>query len=217
VWADGKMELNDRDIEILRLVYRFKFCLGRHIRVLAGFSGSRASDRRLRLLIDAGYLGRQKILYGVPFLYTVTHKGRILLGANKREHKIRLEQIAHDVHVLESLIYMKQKFKLALNDIQSERELHIKDGFGARKHHPDFVFNYQGKTFAVEIELTPKGKARLEKNIRDNYLNYDFQIWITGDSKAHALIGHFASEYSNIEIIRLEDVLEICKDMKSQE
>jgi len=60
------LELQERDYEILRLVQRFRFCLGRHVQVLCGFSGARASDRRLKLLLDAGYLERKSI-------YTASH------------------------------------------------------------------------------------------------------------------------------------------------
>jgi len=200
------MVVTDRDIEILRLVYRFKFCLGRHIKTLVNFSGARSSDRRLKVLVELGYLNRKKYLYGVPFLYTVAHKGRILIGANKRENKIRLEQIAHDVQVLDVLVLLKEKYALKLSDIESERELHIKDGFGVRKHQPDFVFTYENKKYAVEVELTPKAKANLEKNVRDNYLNYDYQIWITGDAKVYGMIQNLLDEYSNIKIVRLEQI-----------
>jgi len=68
------MELQERDYEILRLVHRFRFCLGRHVMVLCGFSGARATDRRLRLLLDAKYLERKKYLYGIPYMYTLSHK-----------------------------------------------------------------------------------------------------------------------------------------------
>jgi len=200
------MIITDRDMEILRLVYRFKFCLGRHIKTLGAFTGSRATDRRLKALVEAGYLARRKYLYGVPYLYTVAHKGRILIGANKRENKIRLEQITHDVTVLDTLIFFCQKYSLALTDIQSERELHIQNGFGARKHQPDFVFSYSEKKYAVEIELTPKAKARLEKNVRDNYLTYDGQIWVTNDTKVTLMIQNLFDVYSNIELVRLEEI-----------
>ena len=201
------MVITNRDMEILRLVYRFKFCLGRHIKTLGSFTGSRASDRRLKALVEANYLGRKKYLYGVPYLYTLTHKGRILIGANKRENKIRLEQITHDIYVLDTLIFFKEKYQLKLSDIESERELHIKGGFGARKHQPDFVFTYEGKRCATEVELTPKAKANLERNVRDNYLHYDRQIWITNDTKVMGMLKSLANEYPNIEITRLEAVI----------
>jgi len=180
--------------------------LGRHIKTLVNFPGTRASDRRLKALVEAGYLNRKKYLYGVPYLYTVAHKGRILIGANKRENKIRLEQIAHDIQVLDVLIIFKEKYNLSLSNIESARELHIKDGFGTRKHQPDFVFTYEDKKHAVEIELTPKAKANLERNVRDNYLNYDYQIWVTGDNKIFNMIQNLLDEYSNIKIVRLEEI-----------
>jgi len=200
------MVIVERDREIIKLVYRMGFCLGRHIKDLLGFSSSRACDRRLAILINAGYLTRKKYLYGIPYLYTVTHKGRILIGANKRENKIRLEQINHDTKVLDVLIYFMSKYGFQLGDMESERELHIKDGFGNRKHHPDFVFQYQGKKYAVEVELTLKAKTTLEKNVRDNYLHYDKQIWVTGDKKIVALLQKFADEYSNVEILTLDKI-----------
>jgi len=183
--------------------------------VLGGFSGARATDRRLRVLIDGGYLSRKKYLYGLPYLYTLTHKGRILLGVNKREDKIRIDKITHDIYVLDTVIYFIAKHNISFDDIESEKELHIKDGFGARKHQPDFVFITGGKKYAVEIELHPKGKERLEKNIRDNYLNYDSQVWIVEGSKTLAQIQGFADKYSNVEIIRLEGVLEYIKERYS--
>jgi len=177
------------------------------VSVLAGFTGARACDRRLKALTDGGYLARKKYLYGLPYLYTVTHKGRILIGANKRENKIRLEQINHDVRVLDVLIYLINQYGFSLADMESERELHIKDGFGTRKHHPDFVFDHQGKKYAVEVELTLKAKTNLEKNVRDNYLNYDRQIWVTGDKKIMGILQNFSNEYANVEIKRLEDII----------
>ena len=76
------MKLTERDFFILRLVYKFRFALSRHVKKLSSFSGHRATDRRLRLLVLGGYLSRKKYLYGIPYLYTLTHKGRILLGVN---------------------------------------------------------------------------------------------------------------------------------------
>ena len=205
------MELTERDFSILRLVYKFRFCLGKHIRVLAGFSGLRATDRRLRLLIEAGYLDRKKYMYGISYLYTLTHKGRILLGANKREDKIRIDRIAHDIYVLETVIFYTLKYSLSLANIDSEKELHIKDGFGTRQHHPDFVFTHKDERYAVEVELNPKTKSKMEQNIKHNYLNFDKQIWITDNSKVISLLGNFADEYSNISVIRLEEVIEDIK------
>ena len=201
------LEFQERDYEILRLVHRFRFCLGRHVMALCGFSGARASDRRLKLLFDAGYLAREKYLYGIPYMYTLSHKGRILLGANKREDKIRVDRITHDIYIIEAIIYYVKKYDVSLSAIESEKELHIKDGFGIRKHQPDFVVSSAEGRIAVEVELNAKAKDRMEENIRENYMKYDKQVWITNNSKVKSLLKIFCSEYSNIEALTLEDVL----------
>jgi len=161
-------------------------------------------------LVEAKYLERQKYLYGIPYMYTLNHKGRILLGVNKREEKIRVDRISHDIYILEAIIYFVLKYGVPLSGIESEKELHIKDGFGLRKHQPDFVVfsSSADERIAVEVELSPKAKSRMEENIRENYMKYDRQIWITNNSKVNSLIKDFGETYSNIEALRLEDVLE---------
>jgi len=139
-------------------------------------------------------------------MYTLSHKGRILLGVNKREDRIRVDRITHDIYILEAIIYYVLKHGVSLADIESEKELHIKDGFGIRRHQPDFVVNGT-KSIAVEVELNPKPKDRMEENVRENYMKYDKQIWITGNSKVKSLLQVFIGEYSNIEVLRLEEVL----------
>lgn len=201
------LEIQERDLEILKLVHRFRFCLGRHVQALCGFSGARATDRRLKLLVEAKYLDRKKYLYGIPYLYTLSHKGRILLGVNKREDKIRIDRITHDIYIIEAIIYFALKDGVSLSDIESEKELHIKDGFGIRKHQPDFVVTGAAGRIAVEVELSPKSKTRMEENIRENYLKYDRQVWITDDNKVFSLLKDFKNEYSNIDVLRLEEVL----------
>ena len=149
----------------------------------------------------------------MPYLYTLTHKGRILLGANKREDKIRIDRIAHDSYVLDAVVFYVKKHGLSLADIESEKELHIKDGFGARKHHPDFIVKTGGTRCAVEVELNPKTKIKMEQNVRDNYLTFDRQIWITDENRVISLLDNLAGAYSNIDVVRLEEVLEYVRDL----
>jgi len=202
-----KMEITERDYLILRTAYRFKFCLGRHLKVLADFTGQRATDRRLRALTESGYIARRKYLYGLPYLYTLTHKGRTLIGANKREDKIRVDRIAHDIYVVDAVIFFIKKYHLCLQDISTEKELNIKNGFGTRKHQPDFVFSHDSTRYAVEVELNPKAKERQEKNVKDNYLAYDTQIWVTDDKAVFERIQRFMNVYGNIKLIDLKEVL----------
>jgi len=208
--SERGLQLTERDYQVIRLVYRFRFCLGRHIKTLAPFSGARATDRRIKALLEAGYLERTKYLYGVPYLYTVTHKGRMLIGANKRADTIRVERIHHDICLLDCAVFFVCRHGVTLGDIVTEKELHARDGFGTRRHYPDFVLLKNGKKIAVEIELTLKSKERIYKNGQDNFMAYDSQIWILqkDSGKLQNTIEQMKKEYPNIEILALEGVIE---------
>ena len=86
------MCLTERDISILNCLTKFNFLLGRHIKMLF-FDGTRACDRRLKILSEGEYLKRQKILYGVPSLYSLAPKGKKAVNAiysmHEREYKIQ--------------------------------------------------------------------------------------------------------------------------------
>ena len=135
------MNLTERDYGIFREIDRWRFCLGRHIKVLAGFSGQRACDRRLRTLIEAGFLERKKVIYGVPSIYSLTYKAKMLIGANKRQDKIRLDNIAHDIAVLDVAIFFITKFNIPLKDIITEKHCFPARRFLSRCLIPYFLLS----------------------------------------------------------------------------
>lgn len=203
-----QLRVTERDELILREIDRFRACGSRHIRFLASFSGQRATDRRLKILIDAGYLDRKKFLYGVPSVYFLTSKGKTLIQAGTRPERIKVEQIVHDMTVLDTAIYFMHKKGLSLQEITTEKQLHQLDGFGVRKHRPDFIFQKDNKTTCVEVELTLKAKNRLLKIIKDNYMEYDTQIWIVPDSQSMILqtLRDSKQFYDNIQARSLQKI-----------
>ena len=202
------MRVEERDMLILREVERWRVCGSRHIKFLAGFTGQRATDRRLKILIEAEYLERKKYLYGVPSIYFVTPKGKKLIQSNARPEKVKIEQIVHDMTVLDTAIYFMHKESLLLSDITTEKQLHQLDGFGMRKHRPDFIYTKNNETNCVEVELSLKSKPRFESIIKDNFIVYDTQFWIVPDtqSKIKKILADNKRIYANTEIINLEEV-----------
>ncbi len=198
----------ERDYEILRETDRWRVITGRQIAEITGFTGQRACDRRLKKLIQAGYLTRQKYLYGFPSIYSLTNTSKTLIHAPKTNAQIRLEQIIHDSYVTDTAIYISKKYDIPFSDITTEKELHRLDGFSNRKHRPDFVYTKNDKTTCVEVELTMKSKNRLERNIKSNFENYDCQLWIVPDQKcniAKCIYEHQAI-YPDILITPLDEV-----------
>ena len=203
------MILQDRDYLILNEVYRWRICLGRHIKDLCNFEGVRATDRRLSKLLEAGYLERKKILYGIPGIYTLSYKGRILINVNKNKENIRVEQVVHDITVLDVACKLIKSSVMKRENIITDKQLHSLDGFAVRKHRPDFVINNKTRKMAVEIELSLKSKERLEQNVKDNYMNYENQFWFVpqNQNKIKKYLEEFKTSYSAIEIFVIEDVL----------
>jgi len=203
----SEIRLVDRDYEIFREIDRWRVCLGRHIKELAGFDGQRACDRRLRKLMDAGYLERKRILYGVPGMYVNTYRAKLLASLSTKTEKIRVEQIPHDIAVLDCALFVHQK-GIPFSDMTTEKQLHIQDGFGQRKHRPDFIYRRNEKTICVEVELALKAKDRLEANAKANFMDYDIQVWIVPnhDSKIARILEANKTAYQNIKIFSLQEV-----------
>ena len=197
----------ERDRKIVREIDRWKVCQGRHLRHLAGFSGQRACDRRLRKLISTGYISREKLVYGVAGIYSNTRRASQIATVSKYNPKIRLDNLAHDIAVIETAIYMN-KMGIPYEAMTTEKELHRQDGFGVRKHRPDFIFTKGNKKICVEVELTLKSKSRFESNIIDNFSKYDMQIWIVSDynSKIAQILKDNQTAYPIIEILELREV-----------
>jgi len=199
------IELNERDFYIFKIIFMFRYCLGRHIKQLADFSTIPACDRRLKKLVEAKYIERKRHIWGIPYLYTLSHKGRAILGVNKKPVTIKLEQVTHDITVIDTVIYFLEKYNITLSDLTTEKELHSTAGFTTRKHMPDYVINKDGEAIAFEIELTAKAKDTLAKNVKTNYLNYDRQIWITDNTTVKKNLHELKNTYT-LEIIDLENI-----------
>jgi len=204
----SEVRLVDRDYVIFREIDRWRVALGRQITEVAGFTGQKASQRRLKKLLETGFLERKRILYGVAGIYSLTNKARTVANLPIRNDKIRVEQVVHDIAVLDTAIYFHKTKAVPFEDMTTEKQLHSLDGFGVRKHRPDFVINRAGKTYCVEIELSLKAKSRLEGIIQDNFMKYDYQIWVVPDKacKIYQILKDNQSPYNNIHILELQEV-----------
>lgn len=202
------VKLVDRDYLILKEIDRWRVITGKHICYMCGFSGQRACDRRLNKLINIGIIRRKKYIYGFPGIYSLTSTGKKLLSVPNRAEHIRIEQIAHDIAVLDTAIYFNKKFGIAFSDIKTEKQLHKQDGFGVRKHRPDFVFSKDNNLICVEVELSLKSKNRFSNNILSNFTDYYIQIWVVPDknSSVTEYLLNMKKDYPNIKIIELKEV-----------
>ena len=61
----------------------------------------------------------------------------------------------------------------------------------------------------MEVELSLKSTETLEKNLKDNFLKYDNQIWVVEkrNNKIERNIKSLMNKYSDINILCLEEFL----------
>lgn len=210
------MIITERDKLIIYTIAKFRFLQGRHIKLLCNFCGQRATDRRLRKLIENNFVERKKILYGIAGIYTITEKARKQFHVDLSNSKIRVEQIQHDINVVDTAIYFMKKCSLTLNDIKTEKELQHTRGFGTRVHQPDFVFTKDNEKICVEIEMSLKAKKRLEQILTNNFLNYDVQYWIIPDEQQKIIefVANSVNQFPNIEIVLLSTIQEYISSLK---
>lgn len=203
----------ERDYLILQEIFRWRIVTGRHIQAFAGFTGQRACDRRLSKLIEANYINREKILYGFPYIYSLTSKGRTLIGVSRKSESIRVEQILHDSNVADTAIYIHKQYGIKYKDMVTEKELHSKDGFSCRSHRPDFIFKDNCVSTCVEVEFSMKSKSRFEQNIKDNFTNYDNQLWIIPDLNTgiYMFLQAMQTIYPNIYFLNISEVKKYVK------
>ena len=209
------MQLVDRDYIIMRELNRWRFALGRHIQHIAGFPSTRTTDRRLTKLIQMGYIERKKVIYGTPSIYTLTAKGMSLINKKSNEGKIRIEQIIHDIAVLDTFIYYIKSQKIDKAEVITEKEMHGLDGFGVRKHQPDFIIK---KTqTCVEVEISLKAKDRLNKIIENNFKEYQGQIWVvpSAEHKIIEIIEKAMEKYTEIQLMALEEVQKYVREINA--
>jgi hypothetical protein len=173
--------LTERDGELLSFIAEHRLALPTHVAVLLGTSTA-ASTTRLNKLVDAGYMRRHTAFPGEPRSYQITANGLAVIASSLPTPRVDLRAYEHDVGVAWLWLAARGGAFGAVQEIVGERRLRSTDGrrepdaeplgvrlggFGAhgreRLHYPDLVLRTaDGRRLALELELTPKSRARLE-------------------------------------------------------
>lgn len=179
--------LTERDIEIMRYIHKFGYLAARH--VTAAFKmHPKAAYRRLSIMTKSGYLRRVRPLAEEAGVYLLTEHGIEACDAGRGRARIRLHTFKHDLLVADIALALAAT---GGDRWITERELRAGAGGigrpGPRAHVPDGVLARSGKRIAVEVELTAKPKARLEKLLRGYVRRTEYQqIWYFCKTKRQA-------------------------------
>jgi hypothetical protein len=174
-------KITENDIAILTTINRFGFMTVREIAKITGRLETVVYSR-LKVLCDYELLENQRLFYGKPGAYWLTYQGKIACESPLSTIKgPRIATYNHDLCVIAVYIELKKKYGeklswLTAREIMSEKFAASKNGEASpprnalapiKGHIADGVALFDDKKFAVEVELSMKGPARLKKIIAE--------------------------------------------------
>jgi hypothetical protein len=174
--------ITDRDRVLLAFAARHPLVHTRHVAALLAAREDRARAI-LRRLAEGGYVRPQPVYDQQPASYRIRQKGLDVIGSSLRPPGRGVRAYEHDVGLAWLWLAAHDGAFGRLREIVSERELRSHDearersgpplavrlggvGPGGREriHYPDLLLRRQdGRTIAVELELSSKGRTRLEQ------------------------------------------------------
>jgi hypothetical protein len=175
MWAARQSEAGmARDRQIVRFIGRHGIVAMAHVMEELGV-GRTAAYRRVAACIEGGLLERLCVLRSEPAVLRATRAGLRYAGLGLPVAKASPASIEHWLRCASMAQYLALEF--GAEEILSERELALSERIEGRPiasaqlgerrmHRPNLVAFCEGRTIAIEVELTPKAPRRLETLIR---------------------------------------------------
>jgi hypothetical protein len=179
-----KIQLTDPDVELLGFLAEHRLVLPEHAAVLLDRSPGTARAR-LGRLGAGGYVRSERLFRGRPPMHLITSAGLRVIGSTLEPPRVDVRAYRHDVGVAWLWLAARRGTFGPLQEIIAERRMRSRDGargshrepaepvgvrlggFGPRGqerlHYPDLLLRTaDGRRVALELELSPKTRARLE-------------------------------------------------------
>ena len=202
------MQLTKRDIEIIKFVNEFGYCEMPQLMKRLGLKKTWLYQIMQRL-IKAGFIQHNYILHGQHGVYFVSNKGAKLTDLPPIE-RITLGSYEHQKSILSVYIKLRERFPDA--HWLSERRLkHDKffDGVGKVGHVSDGILLFpDGSQIAIEVELSTKGKNRIEKILKDYGTQLSIkEVWYFCSPQVISVLTSLAEKMPFIKIYNLTEFL----------
>ncbi len=179
------MAIDEDDLRVLEFLAEHRVAVDSHVQVLLGCAPGTAR-RRLRNLVDAGLVERERIFAGHPAACRITGRGLGCLESRLPAPQVDLKGYRHDVGLAWLWLAAQNGAFGRLDGLVSERTMRSADrrsegqagaseryGIGVAAagprgglslHYPDLLLETTtGHRVAIELELTAKGPRRLDR------------------------------------------------------
>lgn len=162
------MLLTNRDMEIMRFINEFGFCEMPQIERRFGLNKPR-SYKVVKRLINAGLVVHEYVLRNRHGIYRLTREGADCTDLPMLKY-VSLGSYIHQLTVIDVHLKLMQRFPEAswVSERRLRREKFLSGRFDRFGHVADGMLLFpEDKKIAIEVELTMKGKDRLDKIIRN--------------------------------------------------
>jgi hypothetical protein len=176
------IRLGEHDLELLWFLAEHRMALPDQVAALLGTSVE-AAKARLARLANAGYVRSASVFRKQPMMHLIASDGLKVLASALPLPRIDMRSYQHDAGVAWLWLAARRGTFGPLREIVGERRMRSHDatrepgteplavtlgGFGARGgerlHYPDLLLRTaDGRRIALELELSSKGPARLDK------------------------------------------------------
>jgi hypothetical protein len=233
------VRLTERDRTLLEFIAEHRLVRRTHVERLLGTSADAASTR-LRSLATGGYLDKQQPFDRQLACYQITRRGLAALGSPlPAPRAVDLRELRHDVGLAWLWLAAHQGAFGRMDQVIAERELRSRDGRlaredrgglgsaerlgvrlygvgpagGERIHYPDLLLRTRsGHRVAVELELTGKGRRRLDRVIsgyagagRIDAILYLVQSRALGEQVRASARRHGISSLVHVQLVSLPE------------
>ena len=173
------MLLTNRDMEIIRFINEFGFCEMPQIEKRFSLKKPRGY-KVIKRLIEAGLVVHEYVLRNKHGIYRLTREGAECTDLPMLKY-ISLGSYLHQLTVVNVHLELMQRFFNAtwISERRLKRDKFLEKGFYRIGHIADGMLVFpDDKKIAIEVELTMKGKDRLDKIITGYALNRSIDgVW----------------------------------------
>jgi len=203
-----KVQLTERDIEILCFINEFGFCEMPQIEKRFGIKKP-LSYRLLRRLIKAELVKHRRIFYAGYGIYYLTSSGAKFTDLPSLG-TISIGQYGHQRLITDVFIQLRKQYPEA-EWISERRLLHEKfyEGVGKSGHVADGILIFpDNKKIAIEVELSLKGKERITRILKDYSAQFSIkEVWYFCLPGMLNAMKALAADLSFITIFNLKEFL----------
>lgn len=193
------------------MINRFGYLTAAQVSKLMKMS-KRMTYLRLQKMVQEKCLNYRRVLYGQAGIYRCSGRGLEEIDAELGRFPIRLQTLPHNLVVADIAAALLERYPGAKWTTERElrREAGQRFGVGANVHVPDGVLVLtDGTKIAIEVELTTKTKATLNKVLRDYLRKSEYcEVWfICRTAKQAERYKKLTRGYDFVKVFLLEGVL----------